>query len=383
MEQERFIEEFIYIVDKSKADMVIISGDIYDNGNPPAKAERLFYQAVKRLSNEGKRPVIVVAGNHDNPERLVAANPLAYEYGILILGTPKSSLDKGKYGEFEIVDSGEGFIEIEINGERVVLVLLPYPSEKRLNEVFLQEDKDMDRMLTYSEKIGDIFNNLTKKYREDTINIAVSHIFVNGGITSESERSIELGGSLAVNPGNLPEKAQYIALGHLHRPQRVKGAKNAYYSGSPIQYSKSEVGYSKCVYQVDLKLGEEAQVESIYLSNYKPIEIWKCEGVEKAIEMCKENSQRDVWVYLEISTEEYISQEDIKLMNEYKKDIIEIIPKIKVAEENDIDLKNLREKTMEELFKEFYLSQKGTEINEELMDLFISIVNDEDEVIEE
>lgn len=378
-EQEKFIEEFIHIVEENKVDMIIISGDIYDNGNPPSRAERLFYNALKRLSNNGERPVLIIAGNHDNPDRLVAASPLACEQGIVMVGTPKSFVEKGKYGILEVIDSGEGYIEVELKGERAVILTLAYPSEKRLNEVFIYEDEDLSRKVTYSEKIGDIFSKLSEKYREDTINIAVSHLFVRGGQTSDSERSIELGGSLAVDIDMLPKKAQYIALGHLHRPQRVKGLDNAYYSGSPIQYSKSEIGYAKSMYMVDLKVGEEAKVETLYLSNYKPIEIWKCNGVEEAIEKCKENSDREVWVYLEIKTDEYISQEHIKEMNEHKKDIIEIVPKLIVSEEEEVSFESLQERSMEQLFRDFYLSQRGTEIKDELMELFLSIVNEDEE----
>lgn len=379
-EQEKFIDEFVNIVEENDIDLVIIAGDIYDNGNPPARAEKLFYNALKRISKGGERAVLVIAGNHDNPERLVAASPLAYEHGVIMLGTPKSVLDKGVYGSFEVVDCEEGYIELNIKGEKVVIITLPYPSEKRLAEIFIEDSEDERRRKSYSEKIGELFDKLSQKYREDTINIAVSHLFVVGGETSDSERSIELGGSLAVDVEKLPKKAQYIGLGHLHRPQRVRGTElKAYYSGSPIQYSKSEIGYSKCIYIVDVKPGEEAKIEERFLSNYKPIEVWKCTGVDEAINMCRENSERDVWVYLEIETDEYISQENMKKMNEYKKDIIEILPKIKGSDEEYIHLENIVERGMDELFKEFYKSLRNVEPDEEIMDLFLKIALDVEE----
>lgn len=379
-EQEKFIDEFVNIVEENDIDLVIIAGDIYDNGNPPARAEKLFYNALKRISKGGERAVLVIAGNHDNPERLVAASPLAYEHGVIMLGTPKSVLDKGVYGSFEVVDCEEGYIELNIKGEKVVIITLPYPSEKRLAEIFIEDSEDESRRKSYSEKIGELFDKLSQKYREDTINIAVSHLFVVGGETSDSERSIELGGSLAVDVEKLPKKAQYIGLGHLHRPQRVRGTElKAYYSGSPIQYSKSEIGYSKCIYIVDVKPGEEAKIEERFLSNYKPIEVWKCKGVDEAINMCRENSERDVWVYLEIETDEYISQENMKKMNEYKKDIIEILPKIKGSDEEYIHLENIVERGMDELFKEFYKSLRNVEPDEEIMDLFLKIALDVEE----
>lgn len=386
-EQEKFLAELIDIIEEKNIDMVVIAGDIYDNGNPPAKAEKLFYDAIKRISAGGRRAVLIIAGNHDNPERLIAAAPLAVEHGIIMLGTPKSVVEMGRYGAFEVAAAGEGWVEVVLNGEAAVIAALPYPSEKRLNEVFVEKNSDEGRKNSYSERIKELFDSICCNYREDTINIAVSHIYVMGSTQSDSERNIELGGSLAVEPSALPSKAQYIALGHLHRPQKVRGTElKAYYAGSPIQYSKSEVGYSKSMYIVEVNAGSEASVEEIYLSNYKPIELWKCKGVDEAVEMCKANTDREVWVYIEIETDEYISQEYIKLMNDYKKDIVEIVPKLKgVSQEEDYSY-NLSERSIGELFKEFYVSQRGVEPSEEIMSVFAEMAyeaDSEDEEVEE
>ena len=162
-----------------------------------------------------------------------------------------------KYDCFEIVHSESGCVELRIKDESVVLVTLPYPSEKRLNEVFSNSNEDNNRQKSYTEKIGEIFEQRSSRFREDSINIAVSHLFVLGGETTDSERPIELGGTLIVNTKHLPQNAQYIALGHLHKPQKVSDRLNAYYSGSPLQYSKDERSYSKGAYIVDLKAGEK------------------------------------------------------------------------------------------------------------------------------
>ncbi|WP_163195073.1 exonuclease SbcCD subunit D [Clostridium thermarum] len=386
-EQEKFLLEFAEIVEKNDIDMIIIAGDIYDNGNPPAKAEKLFYETLKKVSAQGQRAVLIIAGNHDNPERLIAAAPLASEHGIVMLGTPKSMVEAGRYGSFEVAASGEGWVEIHLKGEKVVIAALPYPSEKRLSEVFIEKESDEERKKSYSEKIGELFQKLSENYREDTINIAASHIYVIGSDRSDSERQIEIGGSLAVEPSALPQKAQYIALGHLHRPQRVKGTTlKAYYAGSPIQYSKSEVGYVKSMYIVDVKAGSEAVVEEVYLSNYKPIEIWKCKSIEEAVEMCKENSDRDIWVYLEVETDEYISQEYIKQMHDYKKDIVEIVPKIRGLDEEEEHTYSVGEKSIGQLFKEFYYAQRGVEPAEEIMELFSELAYEaesDERVVEE
>lgn len=378
-EQEKFLEEFEELVEKHEVDLVIIAGDIYDTGNPPAKAEKLLYKTLKKISNEGKRPILVIAGNHDNPDRIVAVSPLAYEHGVILLGTPKSVAEVGDYAGFKIVDAGEGFVELEKGGERSVIIALPYPSERRLNEVFTESLEEEDRRDGYSERIGSIFSKLSEKYREDTVNIAVSHLFVAGGHESDSERPIQLGGGLAVDLSHLPEKAHYIALGHLHRNQRMGSNTNIFYSGSPIQYSKSELNHSKCAYVADIKPGGKAVVSEVYFKNYKPIEVFKCNSIPEAIDTCRANTGRDIWAYFEIKTDRVMLQSEIKEMKELLPDIIEIKPIFEGQEEEEAAFSDIREKGMTEMFKEFYKKQRGAEITSELLDLFLNITKEEGE----
>lgn len=379
-EQELFLDDFIKVVAENDIDLVIIAGDIYDNSNPPAKAENLFYRALNRISQGGKRGILIISGNHDNPERLVAANPLAKEQGVIMVALPKSIVPIGVYGEIEVIDSCEGCIEIRIKDENAVIITLPYPSEKRLNEIISDNQEDELRRRDYSEKVGEILQGLSCRFREDTINIIASHLFIRGGEGSDSERPIELGGTLAVDISKFPKNAQYAALGHLHKPQGVKGVDYpVYYSGSPLQYSKSEINYAKCVYIVDVKPKEVAKIETVMINTYKPIEIWKCNGIEEAIKKCEENSSREVWVYLEILTDTFLSQEDIKTLRELKKDIVEIKPKIISEVEDEVAFDSFKEKSMDEIFMEFYKNQRGLEPDKEIMDLFLSIIQGDEE----
>lgn len=116
-EQEAFLQDFVRIVEEQNIDLIIIAGDIYDTSNPPAAAEKLFYDTLKKLSKNGERITLVIAGNHDNPERLIAAGPLAMEHGIIMVGTPKTIVSTGQYGEHEVVDSEKGILSLglEVN----------------------------------------------------------------------------------------------------------------------------------------------------------------------------------------------------------------------------------------------------------------------------
>lgn len=381
-EQEEFLNDFVKIVEENNIDLIMIAGDVYDNPNPPARAEKMFYDTLKRLSKNGERLTLVISGNHDNPERLVAAGPLARDHGIIMVGTPKTIVPCGEYGKYKVLSSGEGYVEVEINSEKAVILTVPYPSEKRLNEVIYNymEDED-EKAKSYSDKIFSLFNSLKTHFREDTINLIISHLFAMGSEEGGSERSIQLGGAYIVDGSCFPKEAQYIALGHVHKPQIVPGTdKRARYCGSPIHYNKKEVSFEKKCYIVEAKANEECDIQEINLRVYKPIEIWKCSSIEDAILRCAENKDKDCWVYLEISTDRYIREDEIKQMKELKADILEIMPKVKgLEEESEL---NLSEKSFEEIFKEFYLKERGTPPEDEVMEVLLSIINEEGETDE-
>jgi exonuclease SbcD len=380
-EQEAFLNDFIEIVESNNIDLIIIAGDVYDSPNPPARAEKMFYDTLKKLSSNGERITLVIAGNHDNPERLVAAGPLARDHGIIMVGTPKSVVIDGEYGNHKIINSGEGFIEVEIKNEKAIILTVPYPSEKRLNEVLYGAmDEEEERLKSYSDRIKTLFETLSEKYREDTVNIATSHLFAMGSEEAGSERNIQLGGSFIVDGSCFPKNAQYIALGHVHKPQVVPGTyKRARYAGSPIHYNKKEINFKKKCFIVDVKAGEECNIQEVEFKVYKPIEIWKCESIEEAIDKCEENKEKDCWVYLEITTDRYIREDEIKLMKNTKKDILEIVPKIVGENNEDIDISSFSEKSFGDIFKEFYLKERKVEAQPEVVDLLLSIIKEGEE----
>ena len=124
-----------------------------------------------------------------------------------MVGTPKTVVSCGEYGKHKVLDSGEGFIEIEMNNEKAVILTVPYPSEKRLNEVIYNGmDDEEEKAKSYSDRIFSLFDSLKSHYREDTINLAISHLFAMGSEESGSERSIQLGGSYIVDGSCFPKK---------------------------------------------------------------------------------------------------------------------------------------------------------------------------------
>jgi DNA repair protein SbcD/Mre11 len=364
-EQEQFLDELVSIVEEEKIDAVLMAGDVFDSVNPPAAAEQLFYEGIARLSNGGRRPVVVIAGNHDHPDRLAAASRLAASHSITLLGLPTM---RGQE------------IYIPTCGETLLLAALPYPSESRLAQLLAAENDEKLLRKKYDEKVKEIFTVMNQQFRHDTVNIAMSHLYVAGGEPSDSERPIEVGGAYTVSAHCFPDQAQYVALGHLHRPQNVKqAAMPARYSGSPLAYSFSEVGYTKSVTIVDVHPQKEANVSELPLSCGRPLAKWKAtEGLAQVYRWLEEGKDRNAWIDLEIYVEHSLTLEEIHRLRKSYDGFIYIRPHFLTKQQA---VQAEREHIpIEVLFQRFYEKQTGgAKPTEELVRLFLELLADEDE----
>ena len=112
-EQRAVLQEIREVADREEVDVVLVAGDLFDTFNPPTEAVELLYKTLKGLTNDGRRPVIAIAGNHDSPDRIESPDPLARECGIIFTGYPHSivppfALDSG----LKVLRSDEGFVEL-------------------------------------------------------------------------------------------------------------------------------------------------------------------------------------------------------------------------------------------------------------------------------
>jgi exonuclease SbcD len=368
-EQEQFLDELILIVEEQKVDVVLMAGDVFDTVNPSAAAEQLFYESLARLADKGKRQVIVIAGNHDNPDRLVAAKPIAGEQGITLLGNPLTTALH---------------LYIPNCQQKLQVAALPYPSESRLKE--LLEDSQQEELLRtkYDQRIKGLFEELTQFFTPDAVQVAMSHVFVAGGDSSDSERPIQVGGAYTVSARSLPEAAQYVALGHLHRPQTMNKASTlARYSGSPLAYSFSEAGYAKSVTLLDIDPGQPVKLEEIYLRSGKPLIKWKAvEGMQQVYDWLDEGRDANAWIDLEIHLQHSLSLEEIHRLRKQHTGLVQIRP---VFEDQltTAEVQRQADLPIEELFRRFYERQTGgAQPEEELTQLFLDLLNTEKETIE-
>lgn len=365
-EQEAFIDELAVIVRDQQIDLVLVAGDIYDSVNPPAAAEQLFYDALARLSDQGSRPVYVIAGNHDHPDRLAAAAPLALKLGVTLVGLPEARVYKSA---------------IKRTGETAIVFALPYPSESRLRELLSDEAEEGLLRSAYSARVKHIVQEQARHYRKDTVNLLMSHLYVLGGKETESERPIQVGGAYTVDTEALTAGAQYVALGHLHRPQYIRSGTMIRYSGSPLAYSFSEAGQAKSVTILDIKPGSVPQVEEIFLSSGRPLVEWKAKGgLAEVHRWLDEGKDPTAWIDLEIHLQETMSLEQIHKLRQARDGFLHIRPVYPELQPEAMEPVSASRLPMDELFRRFYERQTGgAQPEPELVRLFLELLAEEND----
>ncbi|QRR03113.1 metallophosphoesterase family protein [Dyadobacter sandarakinus] len=384
-EQKLVLDEICMIAESEAVDAVVIAGDLFDNFNPSSEATELLYSTLHRLSANGSRAVIAIAGNHDSPERIQVPDALARVCGIIFVGFPNAEIIPFCTREkVEVLRSAKGFIELKLPNTPVPLRILhtPYANEQRLKAFLGMEDSEEALRLHLQEH----WQQLSDLYLDDQgFNMLITHLYVmkNGGPMPEEpddERPIlHVGGAQAVFTENFPKAVHYIALGHLHRYQVVdKNPAPAVYSSSPLAYSFSEANQNKYVVILEAKAGRLINYQPRLLERGKKLRRKSFDDIEEAISWLGEH--RDDLIELTIVSDNYLEAADKKRLNEAHSGIVQIIPRIKkseLAEEvGDIDLSL----SMEKLFQEYFKTKnKGQEPSTGLLSVFREVLGTDDE----
>lgn len=385
-EQKAVLNEICEIADREAVDAVVIAGDLFDTFNPPTEAVELFYKILKRLSRNGRRAVVAIAGNHDSPDRIEAPDPLARECGIILAGYPNSvvapfSLESG----LAVTRSEEGFLELKLpeNKTPFRILLTPYANENRLKTCLGFDDDAEEELRTLLQQK---WQALAKKYCDKKgVNLLAAHLFMmKKGETPPEEPEDEkpilhVGGAQAVYTENIPKQIQYVALGHLHRKQLLSEKPcPIYYSSSPLSYSMSEAEQEKYVVIVEAEAGKAAAHRTVPLTQGKKLLRATFDSVDAATTWLE--AHPDTLVEITLATESFLTAEERKRLNVAHDGIVAIIPQVKSAEREkagakaEIDLN----KKMEELFSDYFRYKYEQPPNEEILRLFREIIAEEE-----
>ena len=377
-EQVSVMNEIAEIADEQKVDMIVIAGDLFDNFNPSVEAVELFYKTLKRLSNNGKRPVIAIAGNHDSPNMIDAPDPLARECGIILICHPQAKIQEFELDNFQIVKSQAGFLELKLNQFEypIRVIHTAYANEVRLKQYFGEEKEK-----ALNETLAEHWKTLAEEFcDENGVNVLTTHLYMNklGAALleePEGEKPIKIGNADMVYSDAIPNQIQYTALGHLHGFRNIgTEEKPVVYSSSPLCYSFSEVGQTKYVSIIDAKPNENVSYEKIELKSGRQLVRKSFDNVDETITWLTENP--NTLVELTVESDSYLKAEDRKRIFQSHDGIIYLIPKVKnignqASEIAEIDIT----KDLEPLFIDYFKSKNANqEPNEDLMNLLKEIL---------
>ncbi|MDQ4130663.1 MAG: exonuclease SbcCD subunit D [Actinomycetota bacterium] len=252
-EHRAVLSEIAQLVLREEADLVLVVGDLFDSSAPAPESERIVYQALLDLAATGAH-VVVIAGNHDSPQRLAAVKPL------LNLTTIHAGAHLARPSEGGVVTLRTR------SGEVAQVALLPFLSQRAIVKaddlMRLDADAHAGR---YAERVRQIVAALAAGFEIGTVNLILAHLAVAGGTLGGGERAAHTLFDYVVPPHVFPPTAHYVALGHLHRPQPVPGACPIWYCGSPLQLDFGEAPGDRCVLVVDAEPGMPAKVRPVPL----------------------------------------------------------------------------------------------------------------------
>jgi exonuclease SbcD len=252
-EHVEVLAEMATVADEQSVDVVVVAGDLFDTAAPSAESERIVYQALIRLA-AGGRPVVVIAGNHDSAARLGAVGLLSEASGIHVASAIRPP------------DDG-GVLELDLDGETTLVALLPFPSQRYVvtADLLMGAGDASDAHAAYADRVARILGALTSGFGSGTVNLVVAHLMVLGGLLGGGERGAHTIFDYWVPATAFPAAAQYVALGHLHRAQRLAGPAPLHFCGSPLQLDFGETANEPGVQVVDLRPGLPARVRTVPL----------------------------------------------------------------------------------------------------------------------
>ena len=236
-DQAYILKEILNIIDEQKVEAVLIAGDIYDKVIPSAEAVRLLDDFLTRIAAR-ELPVFLISGNHDSAERIA--------FGSRLMSSRQIYLSPVFESDVEPVTISDRYGEINI-------YMLPFVKPSLVKRVYPEEE-----IITYQDAVNAAVQHM--QIDTDKRNILLAHQFVTGAARCDSEE-LSVGGVDDVD-ASVFDGFDYVALGHLHGPQKI-GKETVRYSGTPLKYSFSETNHKKAAVIVDVEEKGKINIQQI------------------------------------------------------------------------------------------------------------------------
>jgi exonuclease SbcD len=249
-EFEAFLDWLVRVIQQHRIDALLVAGDVFDTSAPSNRAQQLYYRLLCRVAASCCRHVVIVAGNHDSPSFLSAPKELLKALDVHVVGSP----GEDPQDEVLVLRDKQGRPEL-------IVCAVPYLRDRDIRVAQAGESiEDKERSLVdgirrhYAEVAARAEGRRAELYAEVPI-VATGHLFAAGAQTVDGDgvRELYVGSLAHVNSGIFPDCFDYLALGHLHVPQKVSGLETMRYSGSPLPMGFGEAQQQKYVVLVDFK----------------------------------------------------------------------------------------------------------------------------------
>ncbi|HCE1825799.1 TPA: exonuclease SbcCD subunit D [Vibrio parahaemolyticus] len=340
-DQQAVLEQLIQYIENNPVDAVIVAGDVYDRSVPPTIAIELLNRVVKRICGELNTPMILISGNHDGAERLGFGSEQMKRSGLHIISNFEDMLTP-------VV------IETKAAGH-VAFYGMPYNDPEQVRYVYKEP------VSTHDEAHKLLAEKITEQFQSEHRNILISHCFVDGAIESESERPLSIGGSDRVSHEHFLN-FDYVALGHLHQPQK-KGEEYIRYSGSLMKYSFGEQNQKKGFTLVEI--GKDGFIGAEHIELTAPHEMRILEGeLEQILEWGKTDPKNEDYLLVRLMDKHAILNPMEKLRTVYPNVLHLEKPGMLIGVEQEMAQAKLARSEID-MFKDFFAEAQDSELSNE------------------
>lgn len=352
-DQKYFIDAICGIVREKNVDAVLLAGDVYDRSVPAASAIGLYDYAMNRLCGELGVKVLTIAGNHDSAERLASCAGLLDKAGLYLQGAAQREPRVVEFADSQVF-------------------FLPWMTEEKIKSLY-PEERDGITDLTEAYRVA--VNHMREKFIPGKHHLLLSHAFITNAETSTSDRAAEIGFATQV-PASVFEGFDYVALGHIHKPQQVNPFIR--YSGSPMAYSfGKEERQEKSVTLIDTASMTQQVVPLPLLHRWTTL----TDSYEALLAGAYPEEIREGYVRLNV-TDTAVGLDMLSRLRQVYPNALVVAGKTYDGEDTTITLTMEQLEQMEsdpaEVFKSFCREEMGQEATDHFLQLFAQAVEEAD-----
>lgn len=376
-----FVDFLVDTIVERQVEVLLVSGDIFDQANPSAEARSQYFHSLVKLHKTSCK-IIITGGNHDGVHMLNAPQELVKILDIHIVGGLVEDLDSLCIPIYK-----EGQLE-------VVVLAVPFLRDtdfRRSNEGYSYDSRLENIQMGIEHTYERVYELAREKYGDSVPLIAMGHLFTVGAITCESEREIQIGNQAAFDAQRFGKRFDYVALGHIHKPQKVNSITPTYYSGSPLPLSFSEREDQKRLLLIDTDCG--FLPESIAIPTFR--KLIRIQGdlayIRQSLDELPDETVLPSFVEIILKEKQYDAEKIIaleQLVDDFSSDCFVIIHK-KIHFEQSLvgtsnyvamEQKSLAEIKPQEVFRQLLDQQTlDSATRKELDELFLAILEEESE----